>query len=86
MIEVILILETADDIVNHIFNSSDGLEDFLKTINLNEYEYTSILFLVDGECHHNMSTIYRARYIDKISKEEEQKLYTKLKKPLPYYD
>ena len=64
MIEVILILETDDDIENHIFNNTDCLEDFLKTINLNEYEYTSILFLLDGECHHNMTKIYKKRYIN----------------------
>ena len=63
MIEIILILETADDREHNHFNNTDCLEDFLKTINLKDYEYTGILFMVDGECNHAMTKIYKKRYL-----------------------
>ena len=63
MIELVLILETAVDRDLHMFDGTGCLEDFLKTINLNEYKYANILFCIDGELNYNMSKIFNNRYL-----------------------
>jgi len=63
MIELILILETKEDI-NHITcGSTDDLVDYLKTINLEDYERSNILFIIDGSPNYKISKIYRDRYL-----------------------
>ena len=47
----------------NIFNSTYSLEEYLTTINLNDYEYKNILFYVDGEINMKISKIYNNRFI-----------------------
>ena len=44
---IVLILEDENNKNMNIFNSTHGLEKYLKTINLNDYERTNILFYID---------------------------------------
>jgi len=62
---ITLILETEDDIIHNMFNSTESLEDFLKTINLNDYLRKNIIFYIDDEMNYEMSKIYCKRYIRK---------------------
>jgi len=64
--EVVLILEDETDKHYHHFNSTYGLEEFLKTINLNDYEYTNILFRMNGELDYKLCKLYKDRYIKKL--------------------
>lgn len=64
MIEVILILETETDKIYNFFNSSDHLEEYLKTINLNSYCYTNILFKIDDEIDFKITKMYKERYLN----------------------
>ena len=61
---IVLILEDENNKNMNIFNSTHGLEKYLKTINLNDYERTNILFYIDGEICGEMSKIYKTRYIN----------------------
>lgn len=45
MTELVLILEDALNRTLYHFNDTSMFEDFLKTINLNDYEYKNIPFL-----------------------------------------
>jgi len=63
--DIKLILETEDDIIYNMFNSTESLEDFLKTINLNDYLRKNIIFYIDDEMNYEMSKIYCKRYIRK---------------------
>jgi len=65
MIELILKLETETDIEYIIFNSSYGLEEYLKTINLNYYIYSRILFKIDDEIEFSITRLYNERYLRK---------------------
>ncbi len=60
-----LVLETEDDLKHNMFNSTESLEDFLKTINLNDYLRKNIIFYIDDEMNYEMSKIYCKRYIHK---------------------
>ena len=62
---ITLILETEDDIIHNMFNSTESFEDFLKTINLNDYLRKNIIFYIDDEMNYEMSKIYCKRYIRK---------------------
>ncbi len=62
---IVLILEDENDKNMNMFNSTYGLEEYLTTINLNDYEYKNILFYIDGEMNMEMSKIYKNRYINK---------------------
>ena len=64
MIELILILETENDKIYNHFNSTDNLEEYLKTINLNIYCYTNILFKIDDEVDFKLSKMYKKRYLN----------------------
>ena len=61
---IILILEDDNNRNRHLFNSTDGLEEYLKTIDLNDYLYKNILFQIDGELNFKMSQIYKKRYFE----------------------
>jgi len=61
---IILILEDDDNENFHLFNSTDGLEEYLKTIDLTAYLYKNILFQIDGELNFKMSQIYKKRYFE----------------------
>lgn len=65
MIEVVLILEDKDTKHYHIFSSSEALEDYLETVNLNDYVYTNILFKVNDKINHKMSFLYCDMYLKK---------------------
>ena len=60
---IVLILEDENDKNMNIFNSTYSLEEYLTTINLNDYEYKNILFYVDGEMNMKISKIYKNRLI-----------------------
>ena len=62
--EIVLILENEIDKDHHYFNSTYGLEEYLKTINLNDYDYTRLLFRINGELDYKLSKIYNTRYIN----------------------
>ena len=62
---IVLILEDENDKNMNLFTSTYGLEEYLTTINLNDYEYKNILFYIDGEMNMEMSKIYKNRYINK---------------------
>ena len=68
---IVLILEDENDKNMNMFNSTYGLEEYLTTINLNDYEYKNILFYIDGEMNMEMSKIYKNRYINKKLKAEK---------------
>ena len=63
MMELYLILETETEKVWNEFNSTNGLELYLKTIDLNEYSYKNILFYIDGEMNWKISKIYTKKYL-----------------------
>jgi hypothetical protein len=63
MMELILILETENDREHHQFNSTNGLELYLQTIDLCEYSYKNILFLIDGEMNLGITKLYYERYL-----------------------
>jgi len=62
---IVLILEDEDNIYHNWFNSTNGFEDFLTTIDLKNYERTNILFYYDGEMNDCVSKLYHDRYIKK---------------------
>lgn len=47
----------------YLFNSTDGLEMFLKDIKLEDYCYKNILFYLDGEMNIEVSKIYKKEYL-----------------------
>jgi hypothetical protein len=65
MIELILILETEDDRIHITCGSTDDLVDYLKTINLEDYERSNILFYIDDKVNYAISKIYKERYLKK---------------------
>jgi len=70
MIELILILEDENNRNFHFFNSSNGLEEFLKVTELSLYQITNILFLIDGEWNKCISDIYIKRYLKSPDKKK----------------
>ena len=75
MTELVLILEDALNRTLYHFNDTSMFEDFLKTINLNDYEYKNILFYVDDELHYKISKMFRDVYIrqaEKLKKAKEK--------------
>ncbi len=60
---ILLILETENDIHRNIFYSSESLEDFLKTINLDDYLRKNIILYIDDEMCFELSKVYNKRYL-----------------------
>jgi hypothetical protein len=60
---IILILEDDNNRNRHLFNSTDGLEEYLETIDLTAYVYKNILFQIDGELNFEMSQFFKKRYL-----------------------
>ena len=60
---IILILEDDNNRSRHLFNSTDGLEEYLETIDLTAYVYKNILFQIDGELNFEMSQFFKKRYL-----------------------
>ena len=60
---ILLVLETEDDIHQVLFDSNEGLEDFFKKINLNDYLRKNIILYIDDEMNYEMSKIYCKRYL-----------------------
>jgi hypothetical protein len=63
MIELILVLENEHNRQYHQFNSSEGLEKYLTTINQKEYCRKNILFYIDNELNYKISNLYKNRYL-----------------------
>jgi hypothetical protein len=63
MTELVLILEDAINRNLYHFNDTSMFEDFLKTINLCDYEYKNILFYVDDEMNYKISKMFRDVYL-----------------------
>ena len=63
MIELVLLLEDENNRNFISFNTSNGLEEFLKVTELSLYQRTNILFYIDGELNNCMSDIYKKRYL-----------------------
>ena len=63
MLELILILENETDTDYHPFSSTDGMEQYLKTIDLSEYCRTNILFKIDGELNWEIMKMYKKKYL-----------------------
>ena len=61
--ELVLILEDADNKYHHIFNSTDSLEKFLETLDLSTYCYKNLIYLIDGDINYPMSKTLKQRYI-----------------------
>jgi hypothetical protein len=66
---IALFLDTENDNEIHVFNSSNGLESYLKEIENKIYKRKNILFFVNGEMNIGMSNIYVNRYLKPESKE-----------------
>jgi hypothetical protein len=62
-IMLVLILEDDKDRNLNLFNSTFGLEEYLKTVDLTAYSYKNILFRIDGDVNIEMSKIYQKRYL-----------------------
>jgi len=60
---IVLVLEDENNVYNHKFNSTEGFEEFLKTINLNDYTYKNILFITNEELNWSLTKIYKQRYL-----------------------
>ena len=65
MIELYLILEKENEKEFILFGSSYGLKDYLKTIDLSEYCYTNVLFLIDGKMNFEITKTYKKWYLNK---------------------
>ena len=63
--EATLILEVDHNIEHHTFYSSEDLETYLNTNNLEKYIRKNILFYVDNELNYKMSDMYRKKYLRK---------------------
>ena len=61
--ELVLILEDADNKYHHIFNSTYSLEKFLETLDLSTYCYKNLIYLIDGDINYPMSKTLKQRYI-----------------------
>ena len=61
-IELFLVLEDKDTKYYNVFYSSGDFEEFIKTINLDEYVYINIYTEIDGELNWGLSKIYKERY------------------------
>jgi len=58
-----LVLEKNDNIEHIIFDNTNGLEKFLKTIDLHTYIYKNIIVCIDDELNWEMTKIYKKRYL-----------------------
>jgi hypothetical protein len=67
-IVLFLVLEDESCKTYHLFNDTEGFEEFFKTINLNDYIYKNIYFEIDGELNMGLSKLYNKRYLGEIKK------------------
>lgn len=58
-----LVLEKNNNTVFHIFNTTDELESYLKTIEGHTYDYKNIILCIDNELNWEMTKIYKKRYL-----------------------
>ena len=57
-----LILENDTHTYLHFFNSTDSVEQYLKSVNINEYTHTDIIFMCYGEIDVKKSKVYKKRF------------------------
>ena len=60
-----LILENDTHTYLHYFNTTDSVEQYIKTVNFNDYSHTDIFFMSYGVIDVKKSKVYKKRFLNK---------------------